>query len=223
MLSEAEVLEHLRRKYAPAAVILVGSRADGRARPGSDWDLYLLLRGDPARAGRVVPAPERLGDELLDVGLVRLPVPPDAVLGLFGPNLQEARILLDDEAGSARSLCAAARERYALGRGLGPDERERREQEFLRNLARMRARAAEPGPFFEALAYVFYAAHCAWYEVLHDRFSRSVHRAMPEIAALDPGFHRDLIALIGGASPGERIAAAERLHAALFRPGREDA
>ncbi len=216
MLSEAELLAHLRRRFDPEAVILVGSRADGCERPGSDWDLYLLLRGAPAPAGAVIAAPERLRGELLDIGLVRLPVPADAVIELFGPNLQQARVLLEDTAGSAATICRVAGERYGRGRGLAPAEIRRREQELLRNLARMRARAAEPGPFFEALAFFFYAAHRAWYEVLHDRWSQSVHRAMPEIQANDPGFHTDLIALIEEPAPAARIAAAERLLAALF-------
>jgi predicted nucleotidyltransferase len=68
---EAEVLAHLRGRYAPAAVLLVGSRADGSARPGSDWDLYVLLHGEPAGRGTVTPRPEVLEGALLDLGLRR--------------------------------------------------------------------------------------------------------------------------------------------------------
>ncbi len=43
MLSERDVIDHLVSKHDPEAIILVGSRSDGRARAGSDWDLYVLL------------------------------------------------------------------------------------------------------------------------------------------------------------------------------------
>ncbi len=85
-----------------------------------------------------------------------------------------------------------------------------------RNLARMKARSDEPGPFFEALTYVFYISHRYWYEVLHDRWSVSVHRAMPEIAERDPQFHRHLQTLIDGPEPDARISAAEAIFDALF-------
>ena len=85
-----------------------------------------------------------------------------------------------------------------------------------RTLARMKTRSDEPGPFFEALTYVFYISHRYWYEVLHDRWSVSVHRAMPEIAERDPQFHRHLQTLIDGPAPEARIRSAEAIFDALF-------
>jgi hypothetical protein len=216
MATEHEVVRHLAAQYAPEAIVLVGSRADGCARPGSDWDLYVLLPPDRSAPRGPVPTPETFEGELLDVALVRLPIEPSEIGALFGPNLQQARVLRDNAGGDAARLCTQARDLYARGRGLTPAEIARRRHEMSRNLARMRARADEPGAFFEALTYFFYTAHRAWYEVLHDRWSVSVHRAMPEIARLDPTFHRFLHALIDGASPALRIEAAEAIFEALF-------
>jgi hypothetical protein len=216
--TESAVVAHLRRKYDPAAIVLVGSRADGQARSGSDWDLYVILRGGQTGFAGPVPRPEELDGELLDVGLVYLPAARESVLEVFGPNLQQARVLLDDADGVARAICEVAQEAYRRGRGLSSEETEQRRHGLARNLARMRFRADEPGAFFEALAFFFYAAHRYWYEVLHDRWSQSVHRALPEIAERDPAFHADLLALIEERGPGARVAAAERLFGALF-PG----
>jgi hypothetical protein len=174
------------------------------------------VEGGLAGARGPIPAPEVWDGELLDVGLVRLPVAPEAIPAVFGPNLERARVLLDDAAGTATRICAQARELYARGRGLSPAERRERRHAIARNLARMRARAGEPGPFFEALAYVFYLAHRCWYEVLHDRWSESVHRAMPEIRRADPEFHDLLLALIDAPSPAAKIAAAEAIDRRLF-------
>jgi hypothetical protein len=79
----------------------------------------------------------------------------------------------------------------------------------------MRGRADQAGPFFESLTSFFYRAHRSWYEVLHDRWSRSVHRAMPEIEAVDPVFHAQLLVLIDGPSAAARVAAAEQIFAML--------
>jgi hypothetical protein len=214
--SERDVLEHLVARFSPAAVILVGSRADGVSRSRSDWDLYVLLREDGSHAAGVTPAPEIFRGEHLDVGLARLPIPADGILALFGPNLQQARVLLDDEHASARKLCERAARLYAAGRKLTREERERREHELRRNVARMRARAGEPGAFLESVAFVFHLAHRSWYEILHDRWSLSVHRAMPEIAREDPQFHERLVTLAESPSPEARIAAAEAILERLF-------
>jgi hypothetical protein len=163
--------------------------------------------------------PETLDGELLDVALIRLPIPDSDVGLLFGPNLQHVRILRDNERRDAARICAAAQALYTRGRQLPREEIERRRHEMSRNIARMKARAAEPGAFFEALTYVFYTAHRWWYEVLHDRWSQSVHRAMGEIAREDPDFHGHLSTLIEGASPAARIEAAEAIFRALFPGG----
>jgi hypothetical protein len=139
--------------------------------------------------------------ELLDLGLTALPVADDAVLALFGPNLQQARVLLDTPEGAAARVVAVAQAAYTRGRGLTADEKRLRHHELARNVARMRARIDEPGAFFEAASFVFHLAHRAWYEVRHDRWSLSVHRALPEIRERDPAFHRRLEQLSARGGP----------------------
>lgn len=214
--SEQEIVRHLVSRYHPEAIIAVGSRADGRARPGSDWDLYLLLAPDPSAPRGPIAAPDSFDAELLDVALVRLPIAESEIGLLFGPNLRNARILTDNARSDAARICESAAALYARGRRLSPEEIERRRHEMARNVARMKARADEPGPFFEALRYVFYIAHRSWYEVLRDEWSLSVHRAMAEIEQRDPTFHRPLLTLALSSRPAERIEAADEIFRRLF-------
>src|SRR5262245_26918481 len=118
-MDERRLVEHLVARHAAAAVIVVGSRADGRARPGSDWDLYVLR---PGGAGAAVPEPDLFEGERLDVGVLGLPIADEAVLARFGPNLQQARVLLDTPDGAAARIVAVAQAAYARGRGLTRDE-----------------------------------------------------------------------------------------------------
>lgn len=224
MPTEQEVINHLVSKYQPEAIVIVGSRADGHARPGSDWDLYVLLSPQQSAPRGPLPAPEEFDGDLLDVATIRLPIEDSEVELLFGPNLQYARVPYDNAESDGARICSHARDIYARGRRLAPEEVQRRKHEMSRNIARMKARADEPGPFFEAVTYVFYTSHRYWYEVLHGRWSVSIHRAMDEISRLDPGFHRHLETLIESASPAARIEAAEAIFSALFvgeaeRPG----
>ncbi len=213
------MIDHLVAKHDPEGIILVGSRSDGQARAGSDWDLYILLppnSSDSSDSRGPVPVPDILGGDLLDAALVRLPIDENQIGTIFGPNLQHAKILLDNKHGDAASICDYARGLYKAGRCLSLREIERRRHEMSRNLARMKTRSDEPGPFFEALTYVFYISHRYWYEVLHGRWSVSVHRAMPEIAERDPQFYRHLQILIDGPAPDARISAAEAIFDTLF-------
>ncbi len=63
---EAKVRAYLVATYAPAVILLGGSRAAGTARPGSDWDLFLVT-ADGATRDRVA---DRYAEAHLDLELV---------------------------------------------------------------------------------------------------------------------------------------------------------
>jgi len=80
----------------------------------------------------------------------------------------------------------------------------------------MIGRRDQPGAFFEALTFVFYVSHRYWYEIIHHRYSQSVHRAMVEIQTEDPDFYANLIVLTSSESIDAKISAAQRLYTRLF-------
>ena len=205
----------MRREFAADAAILVGSRVDGVARPHSDWDCYVLLDdGSGPRGPR--PEPRELQGARLDVGVVYLPVRTDDVLGIFGPNLQQARVLFDTSIGSANRIIESATATYAKGKYLSDCEQAVRAHQMARNISTMIGRRDQPGAFFEALTFVFYVSHRYWYEIIHHRYSQSVHRAMVEIQTEDPDFYANLIVLTSSESIDAKISAAQRLYTRLF-------
>ena len=214
-MTEQDVGTYLKREFAADAVIVVGSRADNVARDGSDWDCYVLIDDG---TGPTVPRPEprELEGAQLDIGVVHLPIGEADVLRVFGPNLQQAKVLFDTPANSARRIVDCAAVIYAAGKRLTDYEKAQRAHQMARNISTMRARSDQPGPFFEAMTFVFYISHRFWYEVLHGRYSQSVHRAMDEIQTRDPDFHARLMTLTSSESIDAKIAAAEYLHMRLF-------
>ena len=211
---EQRIVDYLRDQYEPEGIILVGSRADGVARDGSDWDLY-VLQNDSKGPTAPVSSPHVFGDQSLDVALTSLPIPEDRIIQVFGPNLQQARILYDTS-DTAASIVAAAHRIYQQPRQLTADEIVRRRAQMRRNIETMEARSDEVGPFFESLTFLFYIAHRWWYEVKHARWSQSVHRAMPEIEKEDPEFYADLMTLASDADSKSKIAASRRIEFSLF-------
>lgn len=215
MPTEAQIVELLKRELHADAAIVVGSRADLTAHAESDWDIYALIDDGSGPRGPI-PAPRRLDGVELDIGIVHLPVPADALLRVFGPNLQQARALFDTPKGVIQGILSAAMHRYVQGIGLSRADLEERRRRFARNVAAMRGRRGDAGAFFEAVSFVFYSAHRLWYEVKRGGFSQSVHRAMKQIANADPDFHRDLLVLAASTDADARIEAAERIERTLF-------
>jgi len=212
---ERDIARYLRDELAADAAIIVGSRADGTARPGSDWDCYVLIDdGSGPRGPRAEP--RTLGGASLDIGVAHLPVAKGDVLAIFGPNLEPARVLFDTKDGAAARLVETAAAVYAAGKHLTQAEISTRAHQLRRNIETMQARQDDPGPFFEALTFVFYVSHRHWYEVLHGRFSKSVHRAMPQIEREDPDFHQSLVVLTSAEPASAKLRAARDLYRRLF-------
>lgn len=92
----SKVLQYLRERFRPHAIILYGSRSRGAGTASSDWDLFLLRRGARERHVRDFEG------EALDVfvesdAISKLPVTPDLL------RLRGGQVLLDQR-GEARRL-----------------------------------------------------------------------------------------------------------------------
>ena len=122
-------------------ILLGGSRAAGTARPGSDWDLFLVT-ADGATRDRVA---DRYAEAHLDLELVPAPFVADQVLRIaYGP-VRALRVLLDDAAGHGRAIVAATQQAYAAGPPpLAASERRRHAADLERLLSKVEAYADEP-------------------------------------------------------------------------------
>jgi len=212
---EAKVRAYLVATYAPAVILLGGSRAAGTARPGSDWDLFLVT-ADGATRDRVA---DRYAEAHLDLELVPAPFVADQVLRIaYGP-VRALRVLLDDAAGHGRAIVAATQQAYAAGPPpLAASERRRHAADLERLLSKVEAYADEPvasaahaGIFLQHLLPCWFALRREW--------SLPPQHAAPYIRERDPAFFALLSAMVDGGTVTARAAACRQAYAHLFPGG----
>ncbi len=101
---EDEIVDHLRARYNPVAIVLAGSRAQGSARAASDWDLFLFCG-------------KKHGTELytfaghkLDLTFHTWPKPENYVFTNPYAPIYPAKILFDTSGGQLQGVLSRAKE-----------------------------------------------------------------------------------------------------------------
>jgi len=211
---EAKVCAYLVATYAPAVILLGGSRAVGAARPDSDWDLFLITASGATR--------ERVADghagAHLDLELVPAPFVADGVLCIaYGP-VHALRVLRDDADGHGRAIVAATRKVYAAGPPpLAAPERRRHAANLARLLSKVDAYVDEPVAS-AAHAGIFLQHLLPCWSALRGEWPQPPQRAVPHIRERDPAFIALLSAMVAGDTAATRAAACRRAYTYLF-PG----
>jgi predicted nucleotidyltransferase len=191
------IRNHLIEEYHPEAIILHGSRAKGKSRSNSDWDLYVLVR-DETEGGT-----EELEGESLDIDIVRLPIEVVDYRARFRETLQITDIWLDTN-GIAKALVSQMALIYAEGRKLTDEEYQNRINFISRVVKRLESYSSEPSIFFYHLGLFYEKAIRYWFE-LQGKWSMPIYEALPYIAAHDPEYFHWLEALAGPQIPKEKI------------------
>lgn len=203
------IRDHLIKKYDPEAIILHGSRAKGRGRFNSDWDLYVLVRN------QTEGGTEDFEGESLDVDIVHLPIEEVDCRSRFRETLQSSEILLDPN-GTAKNIIAQMEQIYAEGRQLSLEEQENRINFITRVVKRLESYGGEPGIFFYHLGLFYEKAIRYWFE-LQGKWSLPIYEALPYIAEYDPEYSHWLEVLAAPQIPMEKIELVhkiqDRLHA----------
>ena len=86
---QQKIVEILREKYNPIAILLHGSRAVGKARSHSDWDIIMIIRDQiPRRQYR-----ESIDGEDVEWKAFNIPKENDSIIDIFEVYLQFAKVL----------------------------------------------------------------------------------------------------------------------------------
>ncbi|MBI2030781.1 nucleotidyltransferase domain-containing protein [Candidatus Kaiserbacteria bacterium] len=212
METAQKIVDHLRGAYHPVAILLHGSRAAGKNRPHSDWDIVLLFDAEvPAKSGY-----EGIEGEDVDWKAVQLPLEQKNILSTFGPRLQEARVLW--ESGSAGSLLLEqALAEYRKGVHFDETELKSARQFFEHKISGMKDDRDTPYMFLRHLSVLYAKASNFWFNVLHNEFSKPFYVAVPTIQSKDPEYYQRLMVLCSSSySNDEKIKAAEWINKKLF-------
>lgn len=207
---QSNILQFLKEKYAPEIVILHGSRAAGKNRPDSDWDIFVFTSLD------IKGGTEQFMGEQLDVQTVYMPVKIEEFVDNYGYVLHNAKILLDNEEEFGRKILEEAVQMYSLGKKLTETELTNRTNYMSRILSRMSGSTEKPELFLLYLGYFYEKSLQYWFE-LKGKFSKPVYAAIPEIQEADPEYYALLEVLFSGHSTNaEKFLAAEKINQILF-------
>jgi len=211
MDKEAAITAALREKYSPVAVILHGSRAVGKQRPRSDWDIVLLVGAKPAPAiGR-----EEIAGEDVEWQAFMAPLPEDAFLGVFGVQLQFSKLLWEDASGAGTALLRQAHSVYAKGVALTDATKLGYKQYLVHKINGMEDDIDTPYLFLRH-QHTFLERASNWWFEMRGEFRKPLYIAMPTIEARDPQYH-DLLMQISAAGPHQaKIDAARHVVSRLF-------
>ena len=202
------IIDHLVEKYHPKSIILHGSRAKGKNRLNSDWDMYVLVDSD------IKGGSELYDGESLDVCLVHLPISKEDFVDTFGYTLNTAEILFDQD-NVAQTLLDEAKEAYAFGRKLTEAERQNRRNFMHRTLQRLEGYVDRPEAFFLYLGFFYEIALRYWFE-LRGLWSLPIYEALPYIQEKDPQYYTQLQSLSGHAANTEKWQIAQSMEKALL-------
>ena len=86
---EQKIVAVLKEKYNPVAIFLHGSRAVGKERVHSDWDIVMLFTGDIPRKGYR----EEIEGEDVEWKAFNVPAEESSIHEVFDVYLQFAKVL----------------------------------------------------------------------------------------------------------------------------------
>lgn len=205
------IVDYLKATYEPEAVILHGSRAIGKERQHSDWDILMLFKSEPIRKSNR----EDIEGEDVEWKAFTLPVEQSRVLDDFGVVLQNARVLWERN-GEGNNLLELAQSEYAKGAQLTKEDHIRYRQFLTHKLHSLEDDRDTPYMFLRHLGEFFNRASNWWFEVLHDELRKPLYIALPEIQERDPEYFELLMILCGENSKQNKIDAARGVIARLF-------
>lgn len=212
MNTENKIVEYLRSRYQPVGILLHGSRAVGKNREHSDWDIIMLFDKEIPRKGYR----EEVESEDVEWKAFQTPISEEKILDTFDVYLQFAKVLWEKEL-VASELIQKALMVYSKGPNL-PEETVKREKQFFEHkIFGMKDDKDTCYMFLRHLSVLFNRASNMWFEILHNEFAKPFYIAIPIIKEKDANYYDHLMILCSNTSSNdEKIVAAEWISKKLF-------
>lgn len=207
---EERLIQYLKEKYNPRAILLHGSRASGNAREHSDWDFAIFVDK------------EIEGEREIFLGAnieIKVIVYPIAHIKELVPTLrkQNTKVLYDPE-----NICPSIIEEVTVlfEKGREPDneiERSGHSAWMRSHIDGMIDYEDEHLAFFRKLGEFYVRSIMYWFRFLHNEYMPQVYESIPRIKKDDPEYFTLLQVLAGNGSSQEKIKAAEDIRKRIFK------
>lgn len=182
-----KIINYLKDKYDPEAIVLAGSRATGHEIEGSDWDLWLLNPTKKDGAGFL-----KFEDQSLNVTLKDWPEGDNFLTIPYKP-LWPSKFIFTKSKEKAEELIEKTKEAYSKGPlDLYKDSVMDRFKRLYRWKTKIEQNVDNPPVEFLYAGYFYEVCIRAWFE-LKNRWPVSPRQGLPEIKEDDQDFYNLLI------------------------------
>jgi predicted nucleotidyltransferase len=206
-----KLIQFIKDKYDPVAIILHGSRANGHERAHSDWDFIIFTKSN------VNPHRDIQFGENFEIKQVILPASDDELqkdsLAFLLRN--ENQDVVYDPEGITPDLLTRSEEILKKGNNFGEVSRRARFAFLKSALDGMKDYKDNPMIFFSKKFDFYDRAVPAWFRFLHKEFKPSDYLALPRINHDDPEFFNMLENFVRS-SPEESIVLGQDIIDHLF-------
>lgn len=201
---QEKIIEFIKAKYNPLAIILYGSRSTDVALQHSDWDI-LCVTNDQFTGDSF-----ELDGESVDLDVIQYPIDTQEMLEKFDGTLQTAKILYDSY-GIGNQLLNNIKAEYAKGRNLSDKKLNLRKQFLKRRFKKLQQSQDNQVLFTIHLGVFIEKATQAWYEIINNRWRTSLRSRLITIEREDPDFYISLNELSGSSDISAKLTAAEQV------------
>jgi hypothetical protein len=206
---EEKIVEFIRQKYNPLAIILYGSRATDIAKEHSDWDIVCLVNNDSKSDSF------EFEGESIDLDVQHYPLELASALEVFDGTLQSAKLLLDTN-GVGEKFLSDIKTHYALGRNLSDEDINLRKQFLNRRLTKLIQSEDNSILFSMHIGVFIEKATQYWFEVLNNRWRTSLRSRLAVIEHEDLDFYKSLELLASKTDLRVKISEAKLLISKIF-------
>lgn len=188
-----KLIQYLKEKYSPVAIVLHGSRANGYAREHSDWDFVIFTNEDKT------PTREIQFGANIEVKQVIVPLPDNEIKNQLGFFFRTENIeILSDPENIVPDLLTKNEAILKEGNKFGETSRLARYAFLKSALDGMEDYKDDELAAFQKKAEFYDRAVPAWFRFLHKEFKPSDYLAIPRIKKEDPEFYDLLQKFISG-------------------------
>lgn len=209
MDTEKSIVDRLVDRYNPKAIILYGSRAQGKGRPKSDWDIALIFNAEFSGQEESV-----INGQYIDLRFIDGSKDPDVLAGELGSLFFGARVLYETD-GAGFELLSKINEVAKSGPRLNDEEIVRKLNFVNRSIERLEYYVDDDVVFAYHLGDLYTRLEKFWY-LFRNEWSKPIYLAANDIQGRDPEYFEQLSKIAKEANNEEKLKAVRNAYKILL-------